>query len=160
MLHKVVCRHIQEVLGFLINTLPQVYLGIFQWKNFVNRLRFDRIMAMNLWPHFFGPTLYLVTQLIKCYGLRKHTQPTWYKGENFDCSTAHAPFLLPISFSFFPFSYDLFLPLLFPLPLFPIRFHDPLIRANLSSALPCVAWWRWTCDSKGRGFQSRLRAFR
>jgi len=105
-------------------------------------------MAMNLWPHFFGPTLYLVTQLIKCYGLRKHTQPTWYKGENFDCSTAHAPFLLPISFSFFPFSYDLFLPLLFPLPLFPIRFHDPLIRANLLSAIPGVAWW---CSGQGIG---------
>jgi len=24
-------------------------------KNFFNRLRFDRIMVMSLWPHFFGP---------------------------------------------------------------------------------------------------------
>ena len=26
-------------------------------KNMVNRLRFGRIMAMSLWPHFFGPLL-------------------------------------------------------------------------------------------------------
>jgi len=24
-------------------------------KNFVNRLRFDRIMVVSLWPRFFGP---------------------------------------------------------------------------------------------------------
>ena len=29
-------------------------------KNFFNRLRFDRIMVMSLWPHFFWPTLYML----------------------------------------------------------------------------------------------------
>ena len=31
------------------------YQWILQWKNFVNRSRFDRITVMSLWPHFFGP---------------------------------------------------------------------------------------------------------
>jgi len=29
--------------------------GIFQSKMFLNRLRFDRIMVMSMWPRFFGP---------------------------------------------------------------------------------------------------------
>jgi len=32
----------------------QSYQGIFWWF-FLNRLRFDRCMVMNLWPRFFGP---------------------------------------------------------------------------------------------------------
>ena len=28
---------------------------IFQWKKFWTRLRFNRIMVISLWPHFFGP---------------------------------------------------------------------------------------------------------
>ena len=107
-------------------------------------------MAMNLWPHFFGPTLYLVTQLIKCYGLRKHTQPTCYKLMKVKISTAQLHMLL----SSFPFpslsslSHTIyFFPYFFPPP-FPIRFHDPLIRANLLSALPGVVWW---CSSQGVG---------
>ena len=31
----------------------------FQWQKFFNRLRFDRIMVMSLWPRFFGsPCIY------------------------------------------------------------------------------------------------------
>ena len=45
----------EGMVGFLIQSLLQIYQGIFQWKNFVNRLRFDRIMATRLWPHLFGP---------------------------------------------------------------------------------------------------------
>jgi len=32
----------------------------FQWCFFKNRLRFDRIMVMSLWPRFFGPPSILV----------------------------------------------------------------------------------------------------
>jgi len=28
----------------------------FQWKKYFNRLRFDSIMVMSLWPHLFGPS--------------------------------------------------------------------------------------------------------
>ena len=47
----------QGVVEFLITTLLQIYkeMEIFQWKNCENRLGFDRIMAMSLWPYFFGP---------------------------------------------------------------------------------------------------------
>jgi len=44
--------------GIFITGLLQIYRGIFQSKNCVNRLRSDRIMAMSLWPIFY-PTLYL-----------------------------------------------------------------------------------------------------
>jgi len=30
-------------------------LGIFQWKKFLNRIRFDRTMATSPWLRFFGP---------------------------------------------------------------------------------------------------------
>jgi len=55
MFHKVVWQHMQEVIGFLITGLLQIYQEIFQWKKLVNWLRFDRIMAMSLWRHFFAP---------------------------------------------------------------------------------------------------------
>ena len=43
-------------MGFLVNSLLQIYYKIFQCKHFFeNRLKFDRIMAMSLWPRFFGP---------------------------------------------------------------------------------------------------------
>jgi len=35
--------------------LTAIYQGIFQWKTFFNRLRFDRIMGMSLWLRPFGP---------------------------------------------------------------------------------------------------------
>jgi len=37
----------QGALGFLIPIQLQMYQGIFQWKNFLNRLRIDRIMVMS-----------------------------------------------------------------------------------------------------------------
>ena len=57
MFHKVVWQHMQGVVGFFNNALLQIYLEIFQWKNW-NRLRFDRIMAMDLWPHFWVHHVY------------------------------------------------------------------------------------------------------
>ena len=41
-----------------MTTLMQIYLEIFQWKIFANRLRFDRIMAMSLCPHFLTHPVY------------------------------------------------------------------------------------------------------
>jgi len=41
------------VVAVLVTNSMQVYQGIFQGNSFVNRLRFERIMAMSLWPHFF-----------------------------------------------------------------------------------------------------------
>ena len=55
MYHKVVWQQMQGVIGFLITSLLQIYLENFPLKNFKNDIRFDRIMAMNLWPHFFRP---------------------------------------------------------------------------------------------------------
>jgi len=57
MFHKVVWEHMHGVVRFLVTSFLQIYPGIFQWKFYFswNRLRFDRIMAMSLWPHFFGP---------------------------------------------------------------------------------------------------------
>jgi len=48
MFHKVVWQHIQGVVRFLVTSLLQIYEQIFQSENFVNRLRFYRIMAVSL----------------------------------------------------------------------------------------------------------------
>ena len=58
MFHKVVWQHMQGVVEFLITSLLQIYQGILQWQTFVNRLRFERIMAKSLWPHFLDHRLY------------------------------------------------------------------------------------------------------
>jgi len=55
MFHKVVWRHRQGVVWFLITTLLQIYQGILQWTKLENRLRLDRIIVMSLWPRFFTP---------------------------------------------------------------------------------------------------------
>jgi len=44
----------QGAVGLLIAVYLQIYQGISQLKKFLNRLRFDRIMVMSLWPRFFG----------------------------------------------------------------------------------------------------------
>ena len=44
----------QDVVGSLIKALLQIYCGIFQWKNFENRLRFDRIIAVILLCSFLA----------------------------------------------------------------------------------------------------------
>ena len=43
----------QGVVGFLQQIWA--YQGMLFFLNFVSRLRFDRIMAISLWPHFLGP---------------------------------------------------------------------------------------------------------
>ena len=50
----------QGAVGLLIAVYLQIYQGISQLKKFLNRLRFDRIMVMSLWPRFFWLTLYSV----------------------------------------------------------------------------------------------------
>jgi len=45
----------QGVVGFLMSVYLQIYPRNIPVKCFLNRLRFDRIMVMSLWPHFFGP---------------------------------------------------------------------------------------------------------
>ena len=55
MFHEVVWQHRQGMVRFLINALLQIYQRILQWKKIVNRLRFDRSMAMRLGSRFFGP---------------------------------------------------------------------------------------------------------
>ena len=54
MFHKLVYQHMHGAVGFLICIKLQIYQGIFQWKSFVNRLKFDRIMVMSLWPRFLA----------------------------------------------------------------------------------------------------------
>ena len=44
----VVWQHMQGMVASAITTLLQIYGGMFQWKNFESRLRFDWIMAMSL----------------------------------------------------------------------------------------------------------------
>jgi len=63
MFHNVVWQHMQGVLGFLITTVLQIYKEIFQWIKSENRLRFNRIIATSLWPHFFGPPVMYVGSL-------------------------------------------------------------------------------------------------
>jgi len=48
------------VAGSLVTTLLQIYSGIFRWKSFENRLRFDRIMAMSLVCSFCPPCMTLI----------------------------------------------------------------------------------------------------
>jgi len=45
----------QDAVGFLITTLKRNLPE----KKTENRLRFDRIMVMSLWPYLFWPTLIL-----------------------------------------------------------------------------------------------------
>ena len=52
MFHKVVSQHMQGLVWFLITTFLQMYYRIFQWKEFENRLRFDRIIAIWIIPKF------------------------------------------------------------------------------------------------------------
>jgi len=54
MFHKVVWQRMRSMVGFLITTLLQIYTKISVTQYFENRLRFDRTMAMSLWP-VFGP---------------------------------------------------------------------------------------------------------
>jgi len=53
-----VWQHVQGVAGFIIISLLQIFYRIWQWQNFENRLRFDRIIAMSLWRRFW-PALWM-----------------------------------------------------------------------------------------------------
>jgi len=52
MFYKVAWQEMISVMWFLITTLLQIYYRMFRWKKIENQLRFDKIVAMNLWPHF------------------------------------------------------------------------------------------------------------
>ena len=53
--HKVVWQHMQGALGFLIRIQLQILQRNLPVKKIsVNRLRFDRIMVMSLWPRFLA----------------------------------------------------------------------------------------------------------
>jgi len=56
MFHKVVWQHMQIVMGFFKQRLCCKFTKESSSEKNENRLRFDRIMAKNLWPHFFGPS--------------------------------------------------------------------------------------------------------
>jgi len=55
----------QEVVGFLITSLLQIYQEIFQWNNLAYQLRFDGIVARSLQvASLFWPTLYFTLTTI------------------------------------------------------------------------------------------------
>jgi len=56
MFHKVVKQHMQVAVGVLISTFKYRFTKQF-FSDFLNRFRFDRIMVVSLWPHFW-PALY------------------------------------------------------------------------------------------------------
>jgi len=70
MFHEVVWQYMQVAVGLLITTLLQIYQGIFQRKKIKNQLRFDRIMAMSLWPHFLAHPVYRAPLLPPSYLIR------------------------------------------------------------------------------------------
>jgi len=52
MFHKVVWQHMQGVMEFLIAFYCKFTKESSSGQYFENRLRFERIMAMSLWPRF------------------------------------------------------------------------------------------------------------
>ena len=58
MFHKVVWQHRQSVMGPIITTILQIYWRIFEWEDFEDRLRLDRIMAMSLVCRFLARPVY------------------------------------------------------------------------------------------------------
>ena len=51
------CSEVVKVVGILVTSLLQIFTTESSGeKKLVNQYRFDRIMAMSSWPHFFGPT--------------------------------------------------------------------------------------------------------
>jgi len=54
MFHKVVWQHMQVVVEFLITVFSANLPGNLLVKKLVNRLRYDRIMAVSLWSHFLA----------------------------------------------------------------------------------------------------------
>ena len=65
-------------MGFSVTNLLQIYQGIFQWKHFVNRLRLGRIMAVSLWPRFFGPPCMSASRQPVCGARQSEVEGMWY----------------------------------------------------------------------------------
>jgi len=63
MFHKVVWQHMQGVTGFLINFYCKFTKESFSVQYFENRLRFERIMAMSLWPRFLAHPVYMTVHV-------------------------------------------------------------------------------------------------
>ena len=58
MFHKVEWQHLQAIVGFLNNPFTANLLENLPVK-IENRLRFNRRVAMSLWPRFYWPTLHV-----------------------------------------------------------------------------------------------------
>ena len=56
-------QHMQGVMGFLITSLLQIYLGIFQWKNLVDRLILWQNCGHQFVASLVWPTLYIERQI-------------------------------------------------------------------------------------------------
>ena len=63
MFHKVVLQHTQGLVGFLIIISLQIYQRMSQWKNFENRIRFNRYIAMSMVSPFLRNTVYMFNVL-------------------------------------------------------------------------------------------------
>jgi len=57
--HKVVWKHMQGVVGFSVTFLLQIYYRSSLWKNFENRLKFDRDITMSMMSPFLWNTVYI-----------------------------------------------------------------------------------------------------
>jgi len=57
---KGVRKHIEGVVGSNIWVLLEIYLVFYQWKNFENPLRTDKVIAMSLVYYFFGHSVVTV----------------------------------------------------------------------------------------------------
>jgi len=77
MFHKVVRQHMQGVVGFLIKTYVKFTKESFT-KKCLYRLRFDRIMAMSLWPHCFGPPCMSVCLLQVGFLSKQLNELSWF----------------------------------------------------------------------------------
>ena len=51
---KVVRQHTEGMVGTIIWVLLEIYFSFWQWKNFENPLRIDKVIAMSLLYYFFG----------------------------------------------------------------------------------------------------------
>jgi len=67
----------QGVVGFLIKTYVKFTKESFT-KKFLYRLRFDRIMAMSLWPHCFGPPCMSVCLLQVGFLSKRLNELSWF----------------------------------------------------------------------------------
>jgi len=50
------------MVGSIVGTVLEIYLSFQQWKNFENKLRIDKVIAMSMVYYFFGDTVYNTTE--------------------------------------------------------------------------------------------------